>query len=147
MDQSLSSEDGQNLRQSDVESEWLGESHFTALIINDVSECLSMLSRKRATLEEKIIARELHKLVAAYGRILAVVHDRLAAQDNPQEEMLEKVRTFNYEVRQQIDRLLNALRYNLNYLEQYFEYDFSCNLSQNWHFAETAEQLCHRLGK
>jgi hypothetical protein len=147
MDQPLSSEDSQSLRQSDIVSEWLGESHFAALIINELSECLSTLARKRATLEEKIITRELHKLVASYGRLLAIVHHRLSTGDNPQEEMLEKVRTFNYEVRQQVERLLKALRYNLNYVEQYFEYDFSSNLSQNWRFPEALDELCSQLGK
>lgn len=147
MEETVSGQDDYNLRQSDIVSEWLGESHFIGLIVGELSECLSMLARKRSTLEEKIIAKQLHSLVAVYGAILGCIHSALSDGKDLQEENLEQLRSFDYHVRVETEKLLKAMRHNLNYVEQYFEYDFSAKLSHEWKFAETARHLLDELQK
>lgn len=128
--------DQTQLVENDLFAEWLGETRFTAQLIVDVSDCLALLATKRITLEEKIIRKELHLLVANYGDILSILHRRLSADDKPEAAHLERLRTLNFRVREEISRFLKALRYNFNYVEQYFEFGFCAHLTEECRFAE-----------
>ena len=128
-------------RQHELLDEWLGESRFCAQIISAIDEALALLAAKRTTLEEKIIKRELHTCVHHYARLLVKLHESLANDKEPKVELLEQLRTLNFRVHAVIGDLLRALRYNLNYVEQYFEFDFSSRLTQEHQFAEELAKL------
>jgi hypothetical protein len=128
--------------ENDLFAEWLGETRFITGLIVDIAECLAILTAKRVTLEEKMIRQELHSLVANYGEVISVVHNRLAAGKEPDWEVLGRLRTMDFRVREEITKFLKALRYNLNYVEQYFEFDFCARLREEWGFSgESAEIL------
>lgn len=133
--------DQSQLIENDLASEWLGETNFIGEIIVDITACLAVLAAKRTTLEEKMIRQELHEVVASYGEMLATLHRRLSKGDQPEAADLERLRTLNFLVRWEVSRFLKALRYNLNYVEQYFEFDFCAHLREECRFAEEASAL------
>src|SRR4051812_5713143 len=102
MDEKLSSDQEHQLKENDILSEWLGESRFAVRIIGDIDDALSLLAAKRSTLEEKIISRELHSIAACYGKILSLVHGKLAADEAPAPEPLEDWRSLNFNIQQAI---------------------------------------------
>jgi hypothetical protein len=145
MDEKLSRQEGVELAENDMLAEWLGESGYTARLVSQIDETLSLLATKRTTLEEKMINQELHGLIAQYGRIMSAVHERLATRTQPPEEVLEQLRSLNFNVHQEVQRLLKALRYNLNYVEQYFEFDFCARLTNEHRFAAEAQRIADLL--
>ncbi len=147
MEEKLSDDAEQQLRENDILAEWLGEARFTARILSDIDDALSMLAAKRTTLEEKIISQELHSLAAKFCLILNSVHSRLRDNNAPSEQeiALEKWRTLNFQVHETVESLLKALRYNLNYVEQYFEFNFANRLKNELHYAADADALVDML--
>ncbi|HEY9793448.1 MAG TPA: hypothetical protein V6D22_23815 [Candidatus Obscuribacterales bacterium] len=145
MEEKLSNELEQQLRENDILAEWLGEARFTARILSDIDDALSVLAAKRTTLEEKIITQELHSLAAKFCLILNSVHWRLRENNSPREDVLEKLRTLNFQVHETVETLLKALRYNLNYVEQYFEHNFAARLTNELKYTAEAEALVDML--
>jgi hypothetical protein len=145
MDERLSNQEEQQLKENDIFSEWLGESRFTARLIADIDDALSILATKRTTLEEKIINCELHKLAAQYCAILTAIHTKLADGKVPPDKALETIRTFNFTVHEAVESLLKALRYNLNYVEQYFEFAYATRLTNEWRFAVEAADIAKAI--
>lgn len=144
-DDQLTSQQEVELKENDLLSEWLGELRFTARLLSDIDEALALLAVKRTTLEEKIISKELHSLASMYSRVLVIAHSKLADAANPGVEPLEKLRTTNFRVHEQIDQLLKALRYNLNYVEQYFEFNFCARLTQDYKFVDEIQDVVRIL--
>ena len=140
MQDELSESQLQQLIQNDILSEWLGECGFTAKNLVAIDEALAILASKRTTLEEKIIRKELHTLVSNYCAILSHVHVALSAERQPPVEALERLRSLNFRVHAAIDSLLKALKYDLNYVEQYFEFDFCARLCNEYRFNEEAQE-------
>jgi hypothetical protein len=128
------------LAANDMLSEWLGECGFTARNMSDIDQALSLLAAKRTTLEEKIIRKELHILVSNYCAILSHVHKALALENQLPPPALESLRLLNFRVHNAVADLLKALRYNLNYVEQYFEFDFCNRLLNEYRFNEDAQE-------
>jgi hypothetical protein len=141
MEEKLSEQQQEQLRLNETLNEWLGESRFTARLIADIDEALSILAGKRTTLEEKMITKELHAIAAEYCSILRKVHSRLRDSREPAVAALESWRTLNFNVHEVINSLLKALRYNLNFVEQYFEFDFVARLTNEWQFAVEASRI------
>lgn len=127
--------------ENDLFSEWLGETRYISEMIVDITDCLALLATKRSTLEEKIIRKELHLLLTNYGEMLSILHSRLGIGDKPEAAHIERLRTLNFAVRQETRKLLKALRYNFNYVEQYFEFDFCAHLTQECRFTEEAANI------
>ena len=147
MEEKLSNEHEQQLRENDILAEWLGEARFTARVLSDIDDALSILATKRTTLEEKIISQEMHALAAKLCLILNSIHSRLGENKSPREDLLEKLRTLNFQVHETVEALLKALRYNLNFVEQYFEYNFAARLTNEWKYTAEAEALLADLLK
>ena len=145
MDDGLSKQQEIDLMQNDIFCEWLGESRFTTRLVADIDEALSILATKRTTLEEKIISKELHRLAAQYSFMLAAIHKHLADGKVPAEKNLESLRTFNFSVYEAIESLVRALKYNLNYVEQYFEFGYANRLTNEWQFSDRAAGIASEL--
>lgn len=139
--------DQSQLKENDLFCEWLGETKFAAQVVVDVSDALTLLASKRTTLEEKMIRQELHSLLSNYGEILNILHARLSEMDCPDAAYIEDLRTMNFRVREEMAKLLKALRYNFNYVEQYFEFDFCAHLQQECRFTEEAKRIVQSIKK
>lgn len=141
MNEELNNTELEQLAQNDLLNEWLGECGFTARNMSEIDAALALLAAKRTTLEEKIIRKELHILVSNYCAILSHVHNALSAENELPSPALEGLRLLNLGVHTAVSELLKALRYNLNYVEQYFEFDFCARLLQKHKFNEEAQDV------
>lgn len=102
------------------------------IVIKKISEALSILIDKRVTLEEKMIKSYFLKLASAQGHISEQLLTVLA-QNEPaikKETLTELVRIAD-EVNDRLEKFLKAARYDLNYLEQYFEHQFASELERS----------------
>jgi hypothetical protein len=131
----------------DLADEWLGEAKFTAQVIAELDEALILFASKRTTLEEKMISSYFHKMAAGYAAILHKLHLQLCDRKEPlfNEAGLESLRTLNLRVREVVGYLVKALRFNFNFVEQYYEYDFYTRLSQNERFLEDQEVILKQI--
>ena len=96
-----------------------------------LNEAITLLLQKRRTLEEKAITRYFHELISAYGRLIAHLHICMAKSDALDDSIvaaMDRLRTVNEKVRTCAEELLKIFKYNLNFLEQYFEYDYCSKL-------------------
>ena len=125
---------------------WLSEVRRIARLVDKTGESLQLLAGKRATLEEKSISRYLHELAAEYGQVVWRMHSRFA-QDLvvPSEVILIQLAEITRQVETAVDDLLRAGRYNLNYLEQYFEYDFNNKLNAEYRFLDEVRRISGAL--
>lgn len=101
-------------------------------IVEMIDEVLLLLSQKRRTLEEKAIAEYFHRIVVALSTILFMLHGWLietdASEQNFPAEVFKRLQNVNENLRNRIEDLLKIVKYNLNHLEQYFEYDYCAKL-------------------
>src|SRR5258707_222433 len=94
-------------------------------IIGMIDQSIIIFADKRTTLEEQAICRYFNELAGCYGHILAILHGQAAdgalATPAPAEQDLVALNTI---VLSTLQDLLKGLKHSLNYVEQYFEYDF-----------------------
>jgi len=131
----------------DLSDEWLGEARFTAQVMAELDDALILFASKRTTLEEKMISSYFHKMIAGYAAILNRLHLLLCDRKEPlfNETGLESLRTLNLRVREVVGYLIKALRFNFNFVEQYYEYDFYTRLSQNERFLEDQDFILKQI--
>src|SRR5262249_31577274 len=123
-------------------SEWLTEVRRIAKLVDKTGESLQLLAGKRATLEEKSISRYLHELTAEYGHIACCMHSRFARDRVvPPASILTELKEITLKAECAVDDLLRAGRYSLNYLEQYFEYDFNNRLNVEYRFLDQVRRI------
>jgi hypothetical protein len=112
----------------------LSQSMAAAGVVALIDESLLILSQKRRTLEEKAIVTYFCSLACAYAGIIGCLHmsvsrDELVGQVVV--DLLPRLQTVNENVRSCVEELLKVLKYDFNYLEQYFEYDYCARLLGN----------------
>jgi len=116
---------------------WLTEARRMGALIEKIGEALQLLASKRATLEEKMIARHLRAVASALGsllkRIFALLNegDELAYAD-----VLGALREVNLKIDEVLDQFLKIARFDPNFLEQYFEHDFCKRLNEDHRFLD-----------
>ena len=120
-------------------------------IIELIDEVLLSLSQKRTTLEEKTIAEYFHKIVKVQCLLLSSLHSSLLETGRGQPSLgdawLVRLQNVNEKCRTRIEELLKIVKYNLNHLEQYFEYDYCAKLIEQPGFLEEYEELLTDLQK
>jgi len=125
----------------DLAMDWLTVSRQLASAAKTICNCLAALSSKRLTLEEKLIGKYLHSVIAECGKALTAIHWRLAKeQDLPQpalEELRKETELLNGDARE----LEKIIDYDLNFLEQYFEHDFYTRLANERRYLEKLRDL------
>lgn len=127
-------------------SSWLPELSNLSKINEQIGEALTSLSEKRVTLEEKMIRMYLHQLAAQSGDVIREAHLLLTSQSEAMtDSMLDELRSLTSEVLAVVAELLKMIRYDLNFLEQYYEYDFYSRLQNDCHFVERMAQIASRL--
>ncbi len=96
-----------------------------------LNESLYLLSQKRRTLEEKTIASHFHRLSIIYAQMIEIVHKHFYSVEKFETEsnhdfanLLTELRTVNEKLGSFVSELLKILKYDFNFLEQYFEYDY-----------------------
>lgn len=121
---------------------WLKEVRRIAILVDKISESLQLLAGKRTTLEEKSISKYLHELIAEYGLIIWRLQSRLARDRAfSAESTLVELAEVTRAAESAVDDLLRAGRFNLNYLEQYFEYDFNNRLKLEYRFVDEVRRI------
>ncbi len=125
---------------------WLEELRAINRLIDKISEAILLLSNKRVTLEEKIICHHFHLLASEYAKLCATAHNFLAQGKQLRPDgCLPELKMFNSEVDAVLDELLKIVKYNLNFLEQYFEYDYANRLQDKHKFAERLQPIAEKL--
>lgn len=124
-------------------SGWLEELTNCCRVIENINSELALLDSKRVTLEEKMIKQYLHDLAIAYSSVVGNIH--LVVSNSSvellKEEWLEDLKRLNHDLQQSLAELLKATRYDLNYLEQYFEHDYYLRLQNEMKFLERSQNL------
>lgn len=118
-----------------------------AHIIGTIDDTLLLLTEKRTTLEEKMIAKYFHELAEHYGRLAACIHHhclKTSEETLPSGNLREDTYNLNCRVKSTVDELLKIVRYNFNFLEQYFEHDYFESLVEEHKFIEALEALLKR---
>lgn len=110
-------------------------------VLQMITETLFILNGKRETLEEKTIKRIFHELAKAICRHLVRLNEICLSRSFPPEVKLEAGAKLFQEIRLSVSELLKMARYDLNFLEQYFEYDYCARLHGECQFVERVEKL------
>jgi hypothetical protein len=127
-------------------SAWMPELSNLAKVQIEIGLALSGLSEKRVTLEEKMIRMHLHQLSALCGRVTQEAHLLLASHyDAIPETTLDELRSLTVDVQTVVADLLKIIRYNLNFLEQYYEYDYYSRLQNDHKFVERMQKIVDGL--
>ena len=93
-----------------------------------------------------MISHYLHAMAAGYGAIVEK-SQRALAQASPElsAHWLGKLQELDLKVLDCLDELLKIIRYDLNFLEQYYEHDFHKRLTQDHRFLDEIEQIADHL--
>ena len=124
---------------------WLEEVRRISLLVDKLGETLTLLADKRITLEEKIITSYFLTLMSKYGQLIDTVNSALLKDRKLADTSLPGLRQLNEEVDVVLDDLLKIVKYNLNFLEQYFEFDYANRLTENHRFVERLEAIQQQL--
>ena len=106
-----------------------------------LTEVLFILNGKRETLEERRIKEIFHGLAIVLCRYLERLHQITLSNTVPNPERIEEASKLFEEIRLSVSELRKIARYNLNFLEQYFEYDYCAKLHSEHLFIERVEVL------
>src|SRR5262245_30014732 len=101
-------------------------------IIKKISDALGILIDKRDTLEEKMIRTYILKLASAQGHISEQLLVSLEAKEGRiSQETITDLAALADRILTVLEDFLKAARYDLNYLEQYFEHGFVSQLQSS----------------
>ncbi len=132
-------------------------------VVIKINEAISRLTEKRVTLEEKMIRIYFHKFAASLVRCGACFHDLLAeaygdssTRHEQKTQMIVERATVLLSHANRLDELLRAseliiddlikiLRYDLNFLEQYYEYGFYNKLTNECDFLNRSQDLLESI--
>jgi hypothetical protein len=112
-----------------------------AEVVVRVGEAVSILSEKRETLEEKMIRMYLHETAAVAALNASLIHEITGGGAYPDKLILTNLETLVDEVIASLDQFLKMARYNLNYLEQYFEHGYCQKLRYESAFVERLQRI------
>ena len=114
--------------------------------IDLISETLFLMANKRVTLEEKAIRSSLHELVTIMAGSLSILHKRFEYGNYDIDEVLVgELDSLLDEISAVVRELKKAVEYNLNYLEQYFEYDYLARLTNEHKFNQRLKNLNNKF--
>jgi len=125
-----------------------------------IDEVVGRLSEKRVTLEEKMIRSYFHQVQANLLEISAAFNRSLASATTPKSENDSAPRPCTTEVikdaaetldrfldtlESAVDELLKVLRYDLNFVEQYFEFNYYGKLTNEYNFLPDSSALLDQI--
>jgi hypothetical protein len=104
----------------------------SSIIIKKISDALAILIDKRETLEEKMIRTYFLKLASTQGHISEQILASLEAKETRiSQEAISELAALSDRILTVLEDFLKAARYDLNYLEQYFEHGFASHLQSS----------------
>jgi hypothetical protein len=116
---------------------WLTEAERMGQLIESLSQSLLLLANKRATLEEKMIAAQFGGIAAALSALLSRLFAMLnEGKQKEYQDAFGALRETNLKLQSVIDDFLKIARYDLNFLEQYYEHDFCKRLHEDHRFLD-----------
>lgn len=110
-----------------------------------IGEVIAALAEKRVTLEEKMMRAYLHEVVVESGRCMGILHTLTMDGVTLDEHVLTTVQNLGTELSTALNELQKAIQHNLNYLEQYFEFDFNARLHNEYKFPQRLREVCTQL--
>lgn len=113
--------------------------------LNLITETILILNGKRETLEEKMIKSIFLKLANALAESIKVINLCCLENKFPPSEIVDESSNLVEEIRLSVSELLKIVRYDLNFLEQYFEYDYCGKLHSEQRFVERVEEINRKL--
>ncbi|HEY9713873.1 MAG TPA: hypothetical protein V6C72_10410 [Chroococcales cyanobacterium] len=125
---------------------WAPLTSHQANLAREMSDVLEALAQKRVTLEEKLIRRYLHELVAECGSVIAWINRLL--QNQPQmldPQLAAKLHEIDDEIFLDIRQLKKMIEYNPNFLEQYFEHGFYARLENDRRYLQRLASVSAEL--
>jgi hypothetical protein len=131
----------------EVDYAFLGISRQIGRALALIAESLQILLEKRTTLEEKMIRSYFLDLLPVQnsiaGYLIAKVRDN---ETHPEidSNVISELTTLNEAIIEAMESFLKAARYDLNYLEQYFEHSF-CEELQNSQWKERITELAAKI--
>jgi hypothetical protein len=123
----------------------LRQANQLAEIITKAGTAIVLLADKRVTLEEKMIRSYLHNLSIESARLIATIHTFTKDGAKGESQIIDDISASASQIHAVLDQLLKVVRYNLNYLEQYFEHEFYIKLEQEHRFIERLSELEQKL--
>jgi hypothetical protein len=106
-----------------------------------------ILNDKRETLEEKMIKRDFQRTTVALSRCLERLHDLCLVNDQAGHPLLQTLEVILIDLKSAVSEFLKVAQYDLNFLEQYFEYDFNIRLVNEWQFPVRLERFLTEIDK
>jgi len=106
-----------------------------------LTEILFIFNGKRETLEERTIRDIFHRLGIAICRFLEKLYLLIMSRSYLDDEKIVASSKIFSEIKISANEVLRIARYDLNFLEQYFEYDYCARLHSECHFVERIENL------
>ncbi|MCW5822494.1 MAG: hypothetical protein KIT34_06800 [Cyanobacteria bacterium TGS_CYA1] len=112
-----------------------------------IAQIAGKLASKRTTLEERMIRNTLHQLGSTIGMSVTSFHQNWL--DDPglkavlisgSVENLNALLQLSNEINKVLQEFLKMANYNLNFLEQYYEYDFNAKLLYEYRFNERLQE-------
>jgi hypothetical protein len=125
--------------------QWLEELKRSSAILNAIEESLLALEAKRITLEEKMIRCHMHGVAAATAGIVQALHGRLLQDNPPAPQKFMQFQEVNSDIEAGMNDLLKMIRYDPNFLEQYYEYGFLTRLNEEFKWSEKLERVAAEL--
>ena len=118
-----------------------------------LSECLSSLTsatvklaEKRATLEEKMMARYFHELAQEISIASSIIHAILSEKkESWTGENNDAAMELTGSIMEKLQEFHKAIDYDWNYLEQYFEHGFYLELTESSHLLEKTRAFVGKL--
>ena len=114
-------------------------------VLGVLNKVLMIFNEKRETLEEKTIKEIFHKIARSSCLYLEKLYALLAQEKFADPVKMAASKLLFSEIKLSTDELLNIARYDLNFLEQYFEYDYCAKLHSQCQFVERIDQLIASL--
>jgi len=115
--------------------------------LNVIAQIVSRLATKRTTLEERMIRNTLHQLGSTIGMSVTSFHQNWlkdpslsTLSKSGSVEVLSAIQKISEEIDVVLSEFLKMANYNLNFLEQYYEYDFNAKLMYEHRFDERLQE-------
>ena len=115
-------------------------------IVDLIAQTLIELSAKRITLEEKMIQNHFVVTANHSSRAVCGVTSILNSSISTEVEALAlELKLLCHDIIPALEEFLKMIRYNPNFLEQYYEYGFNERLLYEHRFAERMESISSKL--
>lgn len=131
---------------------WLEETRLIFNNLDKAAEAMILLKDKRVTLEERYISHYLQKLSSKYLSLLTGVHTLLVSEYSDKQlkevtDILVNLNSLDLSIESLLADFIKVIKYNPNFLEQYYEHEFHEKLLYDEKFIERLEDLSSSLSK